>query len=351
MSTRTLSNTLAGSLIAAAFVVPCAALAFGLWVLQAPTAIDEPIQPLTMPIAQENFWDEQRVSISVTWGDGDALVAPTWNGMVTNVAVAPGAKVSHGAKVLRIDGVWRLAARSPAPFFRPVSPESGKEEIRALNMLLDSLGYSNGGDLWTWDTTLGLRRLAADLGVPDAYTVAAFDPGWVLWLPSDELIVSEVLVAPGRAALPMGEKVLAGVPRISALSVVSADDAPLPDPSADWEIAIDELTIPYESARIARPDRLGEVSERFAAARPEQISGSVRRAQPVVGWQVPSSAVFVDEAGEVCVFRPGQDGEWVAVDVVANGGTVGKVRVVGAVHPDVRILVNPGDVVGDTRCR
>lgn len=347
---RRLSNGVAGALIVLITIVPCGVLGLGIWFALQPSQIEQPVSAVTMTVSKESFWDEQSVTIGVTWSDGAALVAPVWDGIVTELAVMPGSTVSNGTKVLQIDGVWRIAAASAAPFFRSVSEDSGKVEVSALNALLGSLGYSNGGDRWNRNTTLGIRQLAQDLGVPDAKEVDSFDPGWVVWLPGEALVVNEILTAPGHSAPALGEDVAKGAPRISSLDVASTDEIPLPDASSDgWVLTVENVSIPYTGPRITGQADLAAASTSLAASRPEQLTGKLQRAEAVIGWQVPSSAVYIDRLGEVCVFRAAK-AEWIPMDVVANGGTLGAVRVNGELTEANQILVNPGEIVRDTLC-
>jgi hypothetical protein len=77
--------------------------------------------------------------------------------------------------------------------------------------------------------------------------------------------------------------------------------------------------------------------------------------EPVVGFQVPTSAIFVDADAKTCVFttsvsEPDLEDDLEAVPVVVEQGTVGSARIQGALGDTDRILVNVSVALERTTC-
>lgn len=53
--------------------------------------------------------DPTQSKVLIQWADGEHVLAPNWTGMVSEVSEINGV-VSTGERVIRIDGLWRLAS-------------------------------------------------------------------------------------------------------------------------------------------------------------------------------------------------------------------------------------------------
>ncbi|MFK4806163.1 hypothetical protein ACI3KX_09860 [Microbacterium sp. ZW CA_36] len=345
------ANITAGVIIALIFVGPIGGLALAVWSLSQPTSLDAKTSAVYMQPTLESFADEQSVTVAVSWAEGVAVLAPAWDGVVTEVAVRPGDTIVNGSNIVRIDGIWRIAASTPSPLFRPVSSDSSSDEIAAVTALLRSLGYRSSSK-WSWETVAGIRAFAKDRGVPGHATVEAFEPSWVVWLPAGSLTLSEVGLAPGQSAPSLGEQIAQGTGHISALDVTSTDGIPLPDPAeATWELRSGDASAAYLGPRMSGVDDVADFSARFADTKPEELTGVVRRVEAIEAWSVPSSALFVDADGTTCVFvRGASEGDPAPRTVTVAGAAVGQARITAGLWPEDAVLVNPGDIVGDAQC-
>lgn len=345
-------DALALVLIVMLFVVPIGALATGAGLLQAGER-DRVPQPEAVfaAIKRSEFVDPTEVKVSMTWEAGAAIPAPDWGGLVAEVMVGVGDTVTAGTRVLRIDGIWRVAAPTPTPFYAAISADSSEQEIRDLNALLRSLNYDTPGDRWTWNTLVGVRSFAATLGVPGAAELEAFDPSWVLWIPSAKVVVGSVAVVPGQAAPAMGENVIVGPPRLRTISAAPSEGNSLPTlkEGDEWMLRVGDISVPYVADLAADAKTMAALAGELSATQPAEIDGIVQRAVAVDGWQVPISALHTDAEGNVCVFR-GTKTKLEPVVVTVDRGAIGTARVAGALSARDRILVNVSEVARSRSC-
>ena len=336
------------------FLVPAAAIGAGshLALLVEREGEVDPT-PLLIRVERDKFRDTIDVEAALQWSPGPSLKAPAWAGLVTEVAVEPGQTVRSGDRIIRVDGIWRLAAATPTPFFAPVNAQSSTEEIAKLSGFLIDLGYEVPPRSWDSSTVASLRDLADSVGVASARDVEAFDPAWSLWMPTKSVIIGSVTVDVGSPAPAPGEDVATGLPRLAAVSVASADGDPQPtaEQAMDWVLRIDDMDIPYES--LASPAELRRLDPppAFATQMPESMQGVLERETPLKGWRVPVTAVHTDVSGAQCVFRlAAAEGVYEAVPAVVARSGVGVARVTANLDRSDQILANPGELLRGRSC-
>lgn len=353
---RRRSNALAGALMVLAVLAPIAGLALGVWALSRPSAVAKVDRPVFVAVQKAEFLDTQQVSMLLTWTDGPSLAAPSWSGLVAEVAVGAGSVVTSGDRILRIDEVWRIAASTPAPFYRPVDEDSSKSEIADLNSLLASLGYPHGDGRWSRNTMRGVRGLAADIGVADSATLEAFDPAWTVWIPASSVVLADVTAKPGTLAPSPGEAFASTPPKATAVTIVAGEGQPAPpapEEAGDWTVRAHGVELPYLGPESRDQDQLAPYSAAYASARPEEIKASIERVVPVVGFQVPTSSILVDAHTKTCVFRATSshpDRGLEPVPVTVEKGTVGSARIRGELAEGDRVVVRVSAAVGRATC-
>lgn len=351
---RPRTDLLAWSLIALFFVVPLGAVSAGAALLASgETRAAPPAEPVFVHVERDGFVDSQEVTLTLTWTDGVALKAPAWGGLITETAVKPGDVVRAGTRLVRVDGVWRVAAPTPRPFYAPVSAESPPADVKALNALLRSMGLDAPGDAWSWSTTTAIREFAGGLGVPDAHLASAMDPSWIVWSPSPEVTVASVPLTVGTAAPAQGQDVLVGPARLAGVVVAAEEGAALPavDAEDQWILRVGDESMPYLSPEMTEGLAGSPVEAALAGNRPAEAEGVVQRSETVEGWQVPVSAVHTDAGGTYCVFRrDDSDAGYAPVRVDVQRGAIGTARVDGPLKPEDDVLVNPSAVAGDAEC-
>jgi hypothetical protein len=345
---------LAWSLIALFFAVPLGTSITGAMMLAADQARETRLpEPAFTHVSRKAFADAQPVAVTLTWSDGIALKAPAWGGLITEIGVGPGDVIRSGTRIVRVDGVWRVAATTPAPFYASVSRESSPGDVKSMNELLRTMGFDVPGDSWSWATSVALREFARGIGVPDADAVSAMDPAWLVWSPATEIMVAGLPLTVGTGAPAQGQDVLVGPPLLTSVVVAPEDGGVLPDADAEgeWVLRVAGASMPYRSSEMTDGLAGSRVEIALAASRPSETEGIVERAETIEGWQVPVSAVHTDTAGAHCVFRRDHsDAGYTAIRVNVERGPIGTARVDGSLKPHDEILVNPSAVAGDAEC-
>lgn len=311
---------------------------------QTPGAIVEP--------ARITEFDERTgVAATLTWTEGPTLYAPAWSGTVGNVHLRPGDALRTGDPIAVIDGVTRLTVAGPQPFYRSLALDARGPDVTWLHRALTALGYlekvPDDESHVSRTTIAAVRALAADLG--SSGPVEAFDPGWFVWLPEGPFEVASVQLTAGAQAPSHGANVAAGAPRLDSVALLRLDGGPLkPEPGVAYVLAIDgeELPLDPETGAVRQED-LGRLS---AALTPllDSASGSVRRAESLAVWSLPSSAIMSGSNGRLCIWADsGGRYEAVAVEVVSGRAGVTFIRPAAT---SARVLYNPADILAEPAC-
>lgn len=342
-------RTIAWVALAMIFALPPCGLVVGSWLTSASDDVITPPKAVTAQAVHTTFNDEREVELALTWADGAQIHAPQWQGVVTSVDIESSQVLETGTKVASVDGISRIAAASPAPLYSVTSPDSPRAQVKQLNMLLASLGYRHGGgDTWNWETGAGVQDFTKKIGANSGGEL--FDPAWIVWLPQESMQLSEVKLLAGTPAPAGGTPIASTPPVLSKVLVNAVDEGALPDAAqAAWVLRFKELTVPFEGVELNDNRSRASLRSAMNADRPESVAATVSRSEPVAGWEVASSAIFLDKRGTQCVFverRGGHD----AVHVSVLGGSPGVARVIGNLKPRPAILVNPAQIYPDSSC-
>ncbi|MGN8552198.1 UNVERIFIED_CONTAM: hypothetical protein OHV15_06415 [Microbacterium sp. SLM126] len=334
-------------------VSPIAAMtALVLFTASAADEVAPPEDVVTAHARKESFQDSVDVEVSLTWNEAETLVAPAWSGLVTAVADLSDGSLASGDRVAQVDGVWRLAAHTPRPFHSAVSEIAPAAEIGMLNSLLADLGFQHAeGGRWDWNTVLGVRSLAKELGVPNADSAPGFDPSWVVWMPRGTFHVADSLLVPGSPAPAVGAPVVEGDARLGSATITAMAGAVLPDPELQWDLLVGEIEATFSGSDMTTEESAA-LGTALADGQPETVSGVLRRHDPVDGWAVPAASVVTDARGELCLVVVSEDGtkKYRAIPVETLGGAAGTIRVSGALPQNTEIVANPGRVLDDFAC-
>ncbi len=258
---------------------------------------------------------EEVLNGEASWAEGRAVVAPSWSGVVTSIAVAPGALVESGAVILEVDRVRRVGVATEAPFHRLLAEGDTGSDVRELQMFLAEQGFlvATPNGRFGPQTLRAMQRWAAEDLSPDLADSTAFDPSWVVWLPETqpirvaeigELAVSQPAPGAGELLFRMGSE-LEAVRWTSA----SGDGA---DGGSPQGVGRDRLVIDgtvIDGVDIA--DMSAETLGRIAQALPpetESFSASLQLSSPETYYSVPPRAVRRGVAGRNCVWVYRDDG-------------------------------------------
>lgn len=313
--------------------------------------IGRPPTPLVEPPRTVEFDDRTGVVATLRWSQGPMLYAPAWSGVVGEVRLRPGNVVRNGDAVATIDGVTRLAVRTPQPFFRALSIGDRGPDVGWLHEALVALGHLDRAPADEQqvgpETLLAVRSLAAQLGVVTA--VHGFDPAWVVWLPSESLEVASVMLVAGSPAPAAGTPVAAGAPQLASVELTRVEGGPLAlDPGERYVLELGGVDVPLGGM----PPSVGaDGLTRLSGVLPpsaETTSGSVRLAEPIRLWALPASAVMAGPDGRLCIWVvEGTGYAPLAVEVMSARAGVSFVRPTAAPG---NILQNPSEVLDEPAC-
>lgn len=306
---------------------------------------------VVVPASEFDLTDQRRTVAELVWDTGAPLRAPAWSGLVTAVHVGAGEELRTGDPIVSIDGIARLGAAMQEPFYRPLAAGDRGDDVEALHNLLVGAGVlgeipaeaSHFGSA----TVAAVRELERHIGI--GQPTGVFDPSWVVWLPVDPFVVTEVAVEAGLPAPSLGGTVATGPPTLVGAVLHNADRGPLDlDADLEWTAELNGVHVgvdPISNQVVAR-DLTGLAGVVLAGA--ETITGAVRRAEGLTVLAVPTTAVVTAPDGRLCVWTPDSSG-FTAVDVEVVGALAG----VTHLRPNAsvgEVLANPTAVLAEPAC-
>lgn len=257
------------------------------------------------------------VGLALTWEAASPLVAPAWSGLVQKIEVAPGSVLKSGDPVVVIDGVTRIAFHSNVPFSQRLRLGSKGPEVVQLRQFLQSRGLASSASS-TYDKALAalVARYAVEIGAQATATAAEFDPGWIVFLPVDQIIVDSLKFTLAAPASAPGEQIVTAAPELTTATLVQQD-------------AIDRILQSENKAKISSDDVLtatgiqsvnvGDAKLKLSAKRNsiaveslpalrDQVTqnapglrASLETPSDPTAFLVPSSAVYTSEKGDLCL--------------------------------------------------
>lgn len=331
-------KVLAWIVVALLIVVPLGGVGVFSWVqAQDPeTLAPKPVAVLQQPTAVSDD-GETDATITATLKAGLTVTAPAWQGgVVTRVDVTPGAPVSTGMPLLAIDGVTRIAAATPSPFYRALAVGDKGEDVKSLESALGAMGLFRGTANQAYDeaTAGAVKKLEKRIGVPGEPT-GAFDPLWMVWLPAEGLEAQTVNAAVNQAAPAQGTPIFSTAPSVENIAIAGKTGS-LDFQSGAYilgQSGADVATIRSESdvnldliGKLTAQDESGSAGGSGAPAASRTYAVSLRRETAVTLLSVPSSAVMTGRDGSVtCVYGKNgpEDATYRAMQVTVVGGSLG----------------------------
>jgi hypothetical protein len=267
--------------------------------------------------------------------------------LVTDVSAGPGDTVDNGDAVVTIDGIPRLAYRSRSPLHRLMRTGDVGADVLTLEYLLNELGWldEDPDDVYSYATAEAARDFARTQGIirPDG----TFDPAWVVWIGEQPFEIAEVLAKRGYPAPAPGTDLLLGPQRIDSVGITSpnGDELDLTGKrvivAADQHLRLVGGTIP--SDELARLSRL-------LSSETTELIGTLELLEPREVFILPATAIVADSDGGLCVFVQ-SGGSYASRIVTLGGGRASTVEILDGLGIGDLVLVNPGDVLEEPRCR
>ncbi len=331
-------------LVVAAFAVPLAGLALALRAVPDRLAAASPsIRPVLVDARQTQLDGRVPATAELKWADGTSVMAPAWSGIVTAVALTAGQPVRSGAVVARVDEIDRLAVRSPRPFHRVLREGDRGDDVVMLRQVLRELGHpvaAQPQDRYDRQVTQAVRKLEATLTRAPGGGSGVFDPSWLCWLGSEDLVAHEVLLAPGQAAPALGEPIVKGQPKLQAVAVKVADTVRLRD--EPYRFHYGDVAVDLDPKRSAAGDAVAALGK-AVDPKATSIEGQLRLVDRYTAVSVPVTAVQADAEGGHCLHLHLADG-YRTVEVTVLGGGIGTAEVVFTAEGDARVLANPAQM-------
>lgn len=307
------------------------------------------LEPDPVPVVMEVEWREvtEVVAVSVTgsWGEPAVVTAPAWHGTVTRVQVGDGDSLMSGGVVARVDAVSRVAVASSDPFWRVLRRRDVGDDVMMLQSWLFGAGFYRGevDGIFGRELQTAVKAWSGEIGVvkPDG----AFDPGWVVWIPTEPFVVAEVALEQGLPAPGMGAQILVGPTSLVSIELSDQNGREFGE-VGEWSLEVGDVEVTVLDGLID-PDGLRVLDGVLNAEQPS--AGRVVRAEPASVLAVPATAIVSNAAGELCVFVPHGNG-FATASVELSGGRVATVNVVFGLDSGDDVLSNPSDIFEAPSC-
>ena len=316
-----------------------------------PSAFQVSASPLLTSPTPRTITDERQVRIMATALPGPEVAAAPARGTITAVGVAPGDTLTDGAILFQVDGVDRIGFASSVPFYRPISPGTEGSDVAELHRLLVLKGLveeqPDDPGTATFASGQAIADFAESLG---AGRTTTFDPSWVVFLPSADLVVESVNLKVGQLAPAQGAVIITTPGTVTAARLASGNQEPLNfAPGVEYIAIVDgeEFTVETATQSIAGTDlpRLRAPGE----TERDGIPALIRRRTPLQALAIPSSSVMTNAAGTLCVWLP-EDKGYRAVTVTIAGARGGVTNVASGIAAQDEVLANPAQVLEAPQC-
>ncbi len=301
--------------------------------------------PVVLEVERREVTEVVAVSVTGIWGEPVTVAAPSWFGIVTRISVEDGDRLVAGDIVARVDAVDRVAVASSDPFWRVLRRRDVGDDVVMLQSWLSEAGFYRGevDGVFGSELQAAVKAWSSEVGVlkPDG----SFDPGWVVWIPTEPLKVAEVALEQGLPAPSMGAQILVGPTHLVSVELSDQDGREF-DEDGEWVLEVGGVGVTVVDGSVD-PDDLNTLGEVLSVEQPS--AGRLVRAEPVAVLAIPATAVVSNAAGDLCVFVPDGDG-FVTSSVELSGGRVATVNVVSGLDSGDVVLSNPSDLFGAPSC-
>ncbi len=279
------------------------------------------------------------------------------SGVVTGIAVEPGAEVMQGSVLYSVNLRPVVVARGNVPAFRDIGQGMSGPDVQQIQQLLTDLGVYRGevgGDAGA-ATAAAIRIWQRSLGVDQTGVIQTGDIIFVPELPSRVVLNADSVTV--GATLGGGEQVLSGLPAAPTVTIPATDAQAAMMPAGTRV----EITSPNDETwqSIVGSQKREDTSDNTITTL-EGIDGAtlcgdgcgeipitgqttlsswVITVETVTGLTLPSSALVSTADGQICVID--SDGIRIPVTVVAAAKGM---SVIEGVEPGAKVRV-PGQEV------
>lgn len=317
-----------------------AAVSVGVVWLAAFRPIEEPAQTdageSSYALSPSEFADERPVEVTVAPAPEQPLIV-RGSGVVTAVDCAVGGRWASGSTPVAVDGKRLLLLSAKEPWYRDLTLGDEGDDVANLQRALNHLGaeVSVSGEFYgatraAWKKILDTAHIPARDG--------DFHPSQVVWLPEDEVTITQCPFAAGQdiAAGTAIATASSGHATVSLTPPVDLFDGHRTLTVGAVTVTLDkdlQLADPHDVAAVLATAEVAAATAR-GAGEAVQVSGTLRLATPIPVYAVPPSSVLRDASAQVCVLSAGSP---VAVEVVSSALGLSYVRLEGDPPPAVDV--------------
>jgi peptidoglycan hydrolase-like protein with peptidoglycan-binding domain len=324
-------------------------------------------------VGSRDLDDRRAVTITASGGRAPTAFVDV-PGTVTAVKVSPGGVLATGAEVVSVDGHPLRALLGTSPLYRALKLGDSGDDVRALGQFLVAAGLLDAGSA---DGSYGVRYRDAVVRFQHSagYTEdGVFQPSYVVFLPQDFGVVTEVSLAVGQRITAQSQAMTGTAPIVS-LAVRPADGGPLQRASGgngyglrigSEKTVFSALPVPAQEVPqvwsaivggVSRGDLKTSTVESDSGTQ-TQVEGAQLEAGTVRAYgSVPASAVFTTKDGQSCLFvaggkQPDQPFDAQPVSVSADSGEFG-LALVDAKLIGAQVSRDPAELSAETllRCK
>lgn len=307
--------------------------------------------PLFSSPTSRTVTDERQLRIVATAIPGPEVAAGAARGTVTSVKARPGDALAGGAVLFQVDGIDRVGFASSIPFYRPIASGTEGPDVAELHRLLVLKGALDAmpanAQVATFATAQAVGDFAEHIG---AARTTTFDPGWVVFLPAQELVAEAVNLKVGQQTPAQGAVIITTPGKVTSARLVSGNQEPLNfAPGVEYVAIVDgqEFVIDTGTQSIAAASlphlRSPKETER------DGIPALTKRKTPLQALAVPSSAVMTNEKGTLCLWLPAGK-TYRAVTVTVAGARGGVTNIASGLEASQQVLSNPAQVLDEPQC-
>ncbi|WP_146085103.1 hypothetical protein [Rathayibacter tritici] len=246
--------------------------------------------------------DEREVDLQLATSPPTNIVTNR-GGTITELDCRPGAGLESGKSNFALDGQRLLNLATTMPLWRNFSQGDEGDDVRAVKIALQGLGYSLSEDA-TWDSTgsRALRTAFKEIEASPPPDNGSFDQSIIVWIPSTPSAVASCDSALGRQLAP-GTSLASLPPTIESASLTASPDEGLPGARV---INIEGKEFELSSGRVQQDLPLLQAIQGSAAyasleASETRISFSSHLKEPIKALSIPPSAIHDLNGSDGCV--------------------------------------------------
>lgn len=298
-----------------------------------PFELEPPPGPVYMTAEKAEYNYSTKADMVFRLAPATTIVGSALPGVVTHVALKPGAAITNAQELYRVNNLPVRALVNGAVLYRPIGTGMSGDDVTAVQRFLRAAGHQGVTETGKVDgpTMAAIRRYSKQMN-----GAGRFDPTWVVRVPTG-FVPASVPLKPGAAAPTAGD----AIAESAAEAVEPRLRGDIEGPDGEWLFMSQGSKVSLQRAAgaftVTDPHQALQVAKFGKADGSELVvAGQVRMATPVKAVSVPASAIVVTDQ-RLCLVV---DGAPVLVTVAGSSPT-GSALVTQGVSEGQQVLANP----------